>query len=170
MQELYHYGVKRKSGRYKWGSGKDPYQSEPGKQKKRWFRKSKEESKEVVRKGGLSAQAIEKKKLLADKERVLREGSATEVKKYQGMLTNKELSDVLSRLNMEAKISEISSKEVGIAMKEIDKYMKNLKTFNEWASVGTDTYNMIASVYNATAEGKKKPLTEIKKSGGGKGK
>lgn len=24
-QELYHYGVPRRSGRYKWGSGKDPY-------------------------------------------------------------------------------------------------------------------------------------------------
>ena len=24
--ELYHYGIKRRSGRYPWGSGKDPYQ------------------------------------------------------------------------------------------------------------------------------------------------
>ena len=23
---LMHYGIKRRSGRYKWGSGKDPYQ------------------------------------------------------------------------------------------------------------------------------------------------
>lgn len=26
--ELYHYGIKRRSGRYPWGSGKNPYQSE----------------------------------------------------------------------------------------------------------------------------------------------
>ena len=25
--ELYHYGTARHSGRYPWGSGKDPYQS-----------------------------------------------------------------------------------------------------------------------------------------------
>lgn len=28
MSELYHYGTKRHSGRYPWGSGKEPYQSE----------------------------------------------------------------------------------------------------------------------------------------------
>lgn len=27
MSELYHYGIKRRSGRYKWGSGERPYQS-----------------------------------------------------------------------------------------------------------------------------------------------
>ena len=26
VDELYHYGVKRRSGRYPWGSGKEPYQ------------------------------------------------------------------------------------------------------------------------------------------------
>lgn len=26
--ELYHYGIPRKSGRYKWGSGKNPYRHE----------------------------------------------------------------------------------------------------------------------------------------------
>lgn len=33
-EELYHYGVKRKSGRYPWGSGKEPYQSNPAMAKK----------------------------------------------------------------------------------------------------------------------------------------
>lgn len=26
--EIYHYGIKRRSGRYPWGSGDRPYQSE----------------------------------------------------------------------------------------------------------------------------------------------
>lgn len=30
LESLMHYGVKRKSGRYPWGSGNDPYQSEGG--------------------------------------------------------------------------------------------------------------------------------------------
>ena len=30
MSEFMHDGVKRRSGRYKWGSGKNPYQHEPG--------------------------------------------------------------------------------------------------------------------------------------------
>ena len=28
VEELYHYGIKRKSGRYKWGSGDRPYQGD----------------------------------------------------------------------------------------------------------------------------------------------
>lgn len=30
LENLLHYGIKRKSGRYPWGSGEDPYQSEGG--------------------------------------------------------------------------------------------------------------------------------------------
>ena len=30
MSEFRHDGVKRRSGRYKWGSGENPYQHEPG--------------------------------------------------------------------------------------------------------------------------------------------
>lgn len=33
-RELYHYGVKHRSGRYPWGSGEDPYQSEERKKTK----------------------------------------------------------------------------------------------------------------------------------------
>lgn len=34
-EELYQYGIPKKSGRYPYGSGKNPYQGEPGKQKPR---------------------------------------------------------------------------------------------------------------------------------------
>lgn len=34
-EELYHYGIKRRSGRYPFGSGENPYQSAPSMQKKR---------------------------------------------------------------------------------------------------------------------------------------
>lgn len=33
-EELYHYGIKRRSGRYPFGSGENPYQSVPSMQKK----------------------------------------------------------------------------------------------------------------------------------------
>lgn len=33
MQEIYHYGIKRRSGRYPWGSGKNPRQGESQKKK-----------------------------------------------------------------------------------------------------------------------------------------
>ena len=33
QEELYHYGIPRKSGRYPYGSGKEPYQSNPQKRR-----------------------------------------------------------------------------------------------------------------------------------------
>ena len=41
-EELYHIGVKRRSGRYPWGSGKEPYQSNPAMAKKATIRKKPE--------------------------------------------------------------------------------------------------------------------------------
>lgn len=43
--ELYHYGVKRRSGRYPWGSGKKPYQGDPI--VKKGVRKKKELAKNI---------------------------------------------------------------------------------------------------------------------------
>ena len=48
ITELEHYGIKRRSGRYKWGSGDDPYQRENS------FLKRNEE----LRKKGLSEKEI----------------------------------------------------------------------------------------------------------------
>lgn len=176
--ELYHYGIKRRSGRYPYGSGEDPYQGE-SKAKRRSLlgllpsRKKEElkmEDRKVLRKGGIRKEDTDEQTLKANKSRILQSGSATEVLKYRGKLTNAELKQVTERLNMEQKLMDASKKEIQSNMQKIDDYMKTLKTFNEWASVGTDTYNTIVSIYNATPEGKKKPLTQIEKQQSQQGK
>lgn len=114
----------------------------------------------------------EQKKRLhdADKERVLREGTATEVLKYQGELTNQELQNAVNRLNLESSLRGLSQREMKSAMDKIDGIMKTIKTGTEWAKIGTDTYNTFAAIYNATSEGQKKPLTLVGKGDGGKKK
>ena len=106
----------------------------------------------------------------ADKERVLREGTATEVLKYQGELTNQELQNAVNRLNLESSLRGLSQREMKSAMDKVDGIMKTIKTGTEWAKIGTDTYNTFAAIYNATPEGQTKPLTLVGRGDGGKKK
>lgn len=175
MNEIYHIGMPRRSGRYPWGSGDRPFQSAEGisgyirkkKQEKADAAAQKERNEQLRR-----AMEEEQKKRHhdADKERVLREGTATEVLKYQGELTNQELQNAVTRLNLESSLRGISQKETKTAIDKVDEIMQNIKTGTEWAKIGTDTYNTFASIYNATPEGQSKPLTLVGRGDGGKKK
>lgn len=164
------------SGRYPLGSGDRPYQKfEKGrthysgisgyirsrKEKKAEEKLQKAKNEDLKRR---SEEERKKKQHNNDKERVLREGSATEVLKYKGELTNKELQDAVNRINLESQLSNLSQKEVTTTIKKVDEIMKTIKTGTEWAKIGTDTYNTFAKIYNATPDGRKKPLTIV---GGG---
>lgn len=163
------------SGRYPLGSGERPYQKFEGSRRRSSgiseYIRSRKERKELQNK-----RVKENEKYLDkererqhdnDKERVLREGSAAEVLKYQGELTNQELQNAVTRLNLESQLKSLSAREIKSATDKIDKIMKNVKTGTEWVKIGTDTYNTFASIYNATEEGKKKPLTLVGKGDGG---
>lgn len=163
------------SGRYPWGSGDRPYQRLEGsgqrprgisgyirsrKMKKEEERQQKERNQELRNR---LEEEQRKRQHDVDKERVLREGTAAEVMKYQGELSNQELQNAFTRLNLEAQIKNLSEKEAKSAMDKVDKIMKNVRTGTEWAKIGTETYNTIAAIYNATPEGRKSPLTLVKK-------
>lgn len=170
------------SGRYPLGSGERPYQKFEGSGKRSGgisgYIKSRKAKKVEVQKQKAAEEdrkrkleeAREKKRLDEDKERVLRSGTATEVMKYQGKLTNQELQNAYTRLNLESQLRNLSQREMKTAMDKVDSVMKNVKTGTEWVKIGTDTYNTFASIYNATSEGQKKPLTLVGKGGGEKKK
>lgn len=168
MDDVYliHYGIKRRSGRYPFGSGKRPFQSGGGPVGKavRYVRKKKIDKQRKVNLEKARAKAAENRKLEADKERVLRSGSASEVLRYKGKLTNKELGDAVQRLNLESRLSELSASEKRSLMKDMDKVMKNMKTVEEWTKTGTSMYNQIVDVYNSTEKGRRKPLRKVNRS------
>lgn len=166
------------SGRYPLGSGERPYQKFEGSRRKSGgisgyikSRKAKkaEEQAQKQRNEELKKRLEEeqrKRQHDADKERVLREGTATEVMKYQGELTNKELAEVADRLRLERQIS-------GYGADETKKALDKLKTLQSYTNVGSalakdgiEIWNSFASIYNATSEGKKNPLSLIKKGEG----
>lgn len=191
VKDLYHYGMNTfyylshggpGSGRYPLGSGERPYQKFEGSGRRRsgisgYIRsvksKKAEEKQQKQRNEELRKRMEEEKKKRqhdSDKERVLREGTATEVLKYQGELTNQELQNAFTRLNLESQLRNLSQREMKTAMDKVDNLMKTVKTGTEWAKIGTDTYNTFAAIYNATPEGQKKPLTLVGKGGKDKSK
>lgn len=168
-EDLLHFGTKKHSGRYPYGSGDRPYQRE---KKVGYFQQRKQKKAQAVqaKKRLESLQkareaAAAKRQHDADKARVLREGTASEVLKYKGELTNQELQNVVTRINLESQLSHYSSKDIQRNMDKIDKIMKDVQTMTNWAKIGTETYNTIAKIYNTTDAGKENPWPLV--TGGG---
>lgn len=110
---------------------------------------SPEEVKEVSEQRAKKAEA-EKERQEVEKQRVLREGSAAEVLRYQGKLTNQELQSAMSRINLETQLKTSAQKDIQKGFDRIDKTMKTLETMNKWTETGIKTWNNIANMYNAS--------------------
>lgn len=161
------------SGRYPLGSGERPYQKFEGSRRRSSsisdYIKSRKQKRKQDEENRKRLEYEEAKRLHdLDKERVLKKGTATEVLKYQGELTNQELQNAFYRLNLESQLKNLSQKEMKSAIDKFDKVMKTIKTGTDWIKIATDSYNAIAAIYNATPEGKKNSLTLIKKEEGKK--
>ena len=103
---LEHYGLPRRSGRYKWGSGKDPYQSTGG---KRSFKKTALAGERYIKsKLGSSKRAQKKaeKKAANDREKEKakehRKNKYRDEKAYVKSLSDEELRKINSRDQMES--------------------------------------------------------------------
>jgi rRNA maturation endonuclease Nob1 len=89
--------------------------------------------------------------------------------KYKGKLTNQELQAAVNRLNLEAQLSSMSQREIKSNMDKVNDVMNTIKTVTDWTKIGTDTYNQLAKIYNATESGKKDPWPIVGAGGGKKG-
>lgn len=171
------------SGRYPLGSGDRPYQKYEGTGRRRFsiggYLKERKAKKietqrfEAAKKANEAKAKAAKEKAVRDqnKEKVLMGGSAKDVWKYQGELTNQELRRVVDRLDLEAKIKDYKAKEekTPTYFEKLDKYSKNTKTTAEFIKNGAELYNIAASVYNASPKGQAHPMTLVKMPGGGGG-
>lgn len=105
----------------------------------------------------------QKQKLLKDKERVLKEGTPKEVSKYKGELTQQELQNVYSRLNLERAIDQMNPTQREKAWNAAEKAANKVKETTEWVTAGVVAYNTIASIWNATGEDRNLPVIRIVK-------
>ena len=123
---LEHYGLPRRSGRYKWGSGKDPYQSTGG---KRSFKKAASAGERYIKSKLGSSKRAQKK---AAKAREKEENEKAKKNKYRNekayvkSLSDEELRKINSRDQMESQYLKnhpqqkpLSKKMIDIAVKEI---------------------------------------------------
>lgn len=134
---LEHYGLPRRSGRYKWGSGKDPYQSTGG---KRSLKKVAQNGEQYVKsKLGSSKRAQKKAERKAAKAREKEENEkakalAKEQKKnkyrdekaYVKSLSDEELRKINTRDQMESQYLKNHPQQKPLHKKMIDMAVKDI--------------------------------------------
>lgn len=171
------------SGRYPLGSGNRPYQKFEGSRgrssggiggyiRSRIAKKSEERKQKSVEEENRKREESEKekKRMAEDKERVLRSGTASEVMKYKGQLTNQELNSAAERIRLENQLSSYSEKEVKTALDSLKKIQSYSNVGSALAKDGIEIWNSFAAIYNTTPNGKDNPLTLVNRGGGGKKK
>lgn len=135
--DLQHHGVKG----MKWGQ--------------HIFGKIKTARAKRLRKKNLE-KAREAKKVKADeaaeRKKAIESGTADDVLKYKGKLTNKELSDAYTRLNYERLLSDISSKETQSNMDKVGSLLSKAETAVSYTGRTLDAYNKSAKIINALSK------------------
>lgn len=162
--ELFHAGVGhdknppgRGSGRYAWGSGKRPNQRSGLKARK--AAKQREKAKAAAKKA-----EEERRQHEEDKERVLREGTASEVLKYRNELTENELNRVIKRIEWYSKLEDISKKETQDGWKKVDSVMKKVGMLSDWSKTAVTAANNFNSLVKLfTGEEKQEKQEKQKK-------
>ena len=127
---LAHYGLPRRSGRYKWGSGKDPYQSTGG---KRSFKKAASAGERYIKsKLGSSKRPQKKAERKAAKAREKEENKKAKENKYRDekayvkSLSDEELRKINARDQMESQYLRNHPQKKPLAKKMVDMAIKDI--------------------------------------------
>lgn len=124
--ELWHYGVKRRSGRYPWGSGEDPYQHESaiflGKVDE--YREKGLTNTEIAREMGMSRKQLENEITLANKQIKQSRVNQAKTMKEDGH-TNQEIAE---RLGIsEASVRNYLNPSYSVREQQMDNLVQTLK-------------------------------------------
>lgn len=123
---LEHYGLPRRSGRYKWGSGKDPYQSTGG---KRSFKKAASAGERyIMSKLGSSKRAQKKAAKAREKEEneKAKANKYRDEKAYVKSLSDEELRRINNRDTMESNYLKNHPQKKPLAKKMVDMAIKEI--------------------------------------------
>ena len=134
---LAHYGLPRRSGRYKWGSGKDPYQSTGG---KRSFKKAASAGERYIKsKLGSNKRTQKKAEKKATKAREKEENEKAKIlakeqknnkyrneKAYVKSLSDEELSRINKRDQMENQYLNNHPQKKPLSKKMLDMVFKDI--------------------------------------------
>lgn len=143
-RSLVHYGIPRRSGRYKWGSGKNPYHHGRIDGKAIAKNTAKGTAKFISPIGASavskSVNGIPRKLSAEDKDRMTRRGDAHAILKNKEQFDDKELQRAANRLDLERKISA----------REFEQKHKHMKTVQDIAKSLDETTGSIERVSKRT--------------------
>lgn len=139
--ELYHHGRLFQ----KWGVRNGPP-----------YPLSKSAVKKAYGKGKKQSKPMTEEERQKEKERVLREGSATEVLQYAGEISNTELSNALNRIKWTNELVRLAQEESEAGWKNVDKVMKKVGNVKDWTKIGVDLWKNIDEAINLAEKAQKK--------------
>ncbi len=156
--ELYHHGVKgQKWGLRRYqnadgsltllGKARAGYQKHKKKKTLEKARKAKQEKAEAAKKAKQEQEEFE-----AGKKKAIESGSAQDVLKYKGKLTQQELQAAFNRLNLERSIADINSRDNANKKSRIEKVTDKLQKAKTLADKGIDMWNVTAKILNSTTD------------------
>lgn len=173
--QLTHHGVKG----MKWGVRRSPAQlghkpssktkksnlslSERIAAKKKL--KAKQKAAEVARKAKQDKEEYE-----AEKKKAIESGTAADVLKFKGKLTNQELNTAVGRLNMEAQLSQLDAKTKKTGMDKMEEVANKIDRIRGATEKGISAWNTFAKIHNSlspndlpTLDGNYKDRAEAKR-------
>lgn len=143
INELYHIGVKERSGRRPWGSGERPFQRLGGKKRKDISSKAKELTPEEI---NTLRENVKKPPI-----------SLREVQANKDYLTTQDLKDIKQRIDAERDIATLRAQEIEAGKK----FIKGLDKAQKIAEKGMDYYATMkkidAFIKDISGEEKKDP-------------
>lgn len=159
FEELYHYGIPRKSGRYPYGSGKEPYQDDPKKRRLNkdesapkatsrrpetiWSKHRKAQAEKKAAKERESKKTAEEK---AEEERKKTEAQKTPTQKAKAM-SDEELVAAINRLRLEQTYMNLITPTKGPNQETVSngkKFIDKLKTSTkDAADLSTNINNLM---------------------------
>ena len=119
---LEHYGLPRRSGRYKWGSGKDPYQSTGG---KRSLKKIARNGEQYI-KSKLGSNKRAQRKAAKAREKEENKNKYRDEKAYVKSLSDEELRKINTRDQMESQYLKNHPQQKPFHKKMIDMAFKDI--------------------------------------------
>lgn len=138
-----HYGIKTKRTAKKRAENLEKARAAKAAKKQ----VAEEEAKKKAEKE--AAEAKEKEEKAAEKERIIKSGSAADALKIVGDLTPNEMQYISNRIQWEKSMKNITAQEAANDKSKVEEFFNGMDKAVDYAQTGIKTYNTVANVINA---------------------